>query len=154
MLRSDPLVGVNLQHLLQQVDSHRVGSLKHELKILGLHFRKRVDVVLGLEKLLYTQCNEDWSYLHTGDLLHRLLCWSPAEGKYPGELVNVCRAEFYLSVRTVKRTLTVSSWEECLPCQHLRHDAANRPEVHLNRNGLAQRSSRWRTYPSGCSASS
>ena len=99
VLRSDPLVRVNLQHLLQQVDGHRVGSLKHDLEILGLHFRKRVDVVLGLEKLLYSPCNEDWSYLNTGDLLHGLLCWSPAEGQYPGELVNVCRAEFYLSVR-------------------------------------------------------
>ena len=34
LLCSDPLVRVNLQHLLQQVDGHRVGSLKHDLEIL------------------------------------------------------------------------------------------------------------------------
>ena len=53
MLRSDPLVGIDLQHFLQQVYRHRVGSLKHNLEILGLHFRKRVDIVLCLEMLKY-----------------------------------------------------------------------------------------------------
>ena len=40
LLCSDPLVGVNLQHLLQEVDGHRVGALKHSVEILLLHFWK------------------------------------------------------------------------------------------------------------------
>ena len=48
LLCSDPLVRVNLQHLLQEVDGHWVGALKHPVEILLLHFWKWVDVVLCL----------------------------------------------------------------------------------------------------------
>ena len=48
LLRSDSLVRVNLQHLLQQVYRYRIGSLEHNTEILGRHLRKRVDVIFRL----------------------------------------------------------------------------------------------------------
>ena len=63
LLSGDPPVWVNLQHGLQEVDSHGVGAREHLVELLLLHLGQRVDVVLGLD---------------TRDLVHGLLGRSPA----------------------------------------------------------------------------
>ena len=53
LLSCDPLVWVNLQHLLQQVYSHWVGSLEHNLEILRIHLGEGVYVIFSLELISY-----------------------------------------------------------------------------------------------------